>query len=147
MAEPALTLPTGWRPVSYWARTQDGIAQLDLPVTSFLRCVADESRGGLPYLCFEMFWIAAGVVHLGTATGWTLEMTEDDDPAEAPQISTQREISLDELETLEVDSDAQPQAEFADGTRLCGALALLIAHHLHGGPTGYANSEYEPIEA
>ena len=147
MSDAALALPTGWRPLSYWARTQDGITQLGLPATTFLRCVQDDSRGGLPYLAFELFWIEAGVVHLGTATGWALELSAEDDPTEEPQVAEQSEHRLDELKSLQVDGDAEPYAEFAGQVRLSGALARLIHDHLEGGPTGYANSEYEPIEA
>ncbi|WP_147915784.1 hypothetical protein [Ruania zhangjianzhongii] len=147
MADAPLVLPTGWRPLSYWARTQDGITQLDLPATTFLRCVEDSSRGGLPYLAFEVFWIESSVVHLATATGWALELDSDDDPSEEPHLTAQTELRLDDLETLEVDGDAEPSAEFAGQVRLSGALALLIHNHLDGGPTGYANSDYEPLEA
>lgn len=147
MADAPLTLPTGWRPLSYWARTQDGISQLGLPETAFLRCVEDETRGGLPYLGFEIFWIREAAVHLTTATGWALELDPADDPAEAPRLGQSETVALEDLEELEVDGDAEPFAQFTGGPRLAGALALLIDNHLHGGPAGYANSDYEPIEA
>ena len=58
-------LPSGWMPLdeivgpSFRAHLR-----VPIPDDAFVRVVADASRGGLPYLIYELFWITSPVAHV-----------------------------------------------------------------------------------
>lgn len=101
---------------------------LPVPTESWVRVLPDPDAG-MPLVRVQLAWVTRPVLHLVTASGFTLGSEHDD--TDDVEIREHRRIPLEDVKRLHLDIETGlASVEFSEGEPLEEAPGLLLNQHL-----------------
>ncbi len=120
------------------------VLEVPIHVDAVARVVADETRGGYPYLVIEIFWISGSVAHVLRVDEIIVPVTGSDyvPDGTGPNIREHERISLEKVE--ETSLQLNPTSESPDRIKFTGDAdfrtdlpVFLIVSYLNEPEIGY----------
>lgn len=131
-------LPSAWLPISRFLTDERDAFPLRVPDHTWVRLVADATRGGPPYLMIEAFWIAGKVIHKVQLDEYCLAGGDAPPTDGALHLVGHERIALERLEKMHMDSSGTQWIEITGVGRRDDLPTFLILSHVNAGAEGYA---------